>query len=225
MSTKGTRPILVTDFDGTISQTDFYQLVVDRLLPPGLPDYWAEYRAGRLTHFGALAAIFRSVQADESTWDELIHDMGVDPDLADSVATLRNAGWEIIVASAGCGWYIEKLLRRADVSLEVHTNGGRLVDGRLEMELPTGDQFFCPDVGIDKAAIVRDSLSRSRLVAFAGDGPPDVAPALLVDSRVRFARGFLAEDLAARGESFQAYKRWDDVAQALSRLRPEVDPA
>ena len=49
-----TGQVLVTDFDGTMTRRDFFQLVVERLLPPGTPDYWGEYLAGRITHFEAL---------------------------------------------------------------------------------------------------------------------------------------------------------------------------
>ena len=37
-----TRKVLVSDFDGTMTRRDFYQLVAERLLPPGTPDYWRE---------------------------------------------------------------------------------------------------------------------------------------------------------------------------------------
>ena len=43
-------PLLVTDFDGTITSVDFYQLVVGELLPPDTPPYFLDYLAGRRTH-------------------------------------------------------------------------------------------------------------------------------------------------------------------------------
>ena len=55
------RRILVSDFDGTMTRRDFYQLAVERLLPPDVPNYWAEYRAGRMTHFEALQAYFAAI--------------------------------------------------------------------------------------------------------------------------------------------------------------------
>ena len=41
--------LLVTDFDGTMTRQDFYVLAARSLLPPDMPDYWAQYRAGQLT--------------------------------------------------------------------------------------------------------------------------------------------------------------------------------
>ena len=49
-----TQRVLVTDFDGTMTKNDFYNLVVSDLLPNETPDYWVEYREGQITHFEAL---------------------------------------------------------------------------------------------------------------------------------------------------------------------------
>jgi hypothetical protein len=57
-----------------------------------------------------------------------------------------------------------------------------------------------PHVGIDKAAVVRDALTRYKKVAFAGDRPPGTEPALLVAPSLRCAHRFLAQALDTRGE-------------------------
>src|SRR4051794_34626000 len=57
--------VLVTDFDGTMTRRDFYKLAIERLLPPDTPDFWAEYRAGAITHFEALRRYFASIRSSE----------------------------------------------------------------------------------------------------------------------------------------------------------------
>lgn len=207
--------ILVSDFDGTMTRRDFFALVVERLLPPGTPDYWGEHLAGRLTHFEALRAIFGSVTAGESALLGVVGMMGLDPDLAAEVAALRSAGWRVVVASAGCDWYIRRLLAEAGVSVEVHANPGRIEGGRLIMEPPTGSRFYSPETGVDKPALVRDALAGGGPVSYAGDGPPDLAPSLLVPGRLRFARGPLADELTRLGEGFRRFGRWAEVARAV----------
>jgi len=71
-------------------------------------------------------------------------------------------------------------------------------------------------VGVDKSAVVRHALRVADTVAFAGDGPTDLQPALLVRPGLRFARGFLAEALRARGEAFQPFSRWSEIARELA---------
>jgi 2-hydroxy-3-keto-5-methylthiopentenyl-1-phosphate phosphatase len=210
--------VLVTDFDGTMTRRDFFQLVVERLLPTGTPDYWGEYLAGRLTHFEALKAIFGSVTAGESALLDVVKSMELEPDLKGEVEALRGLGWRVVVASAGCDWYISKLLAEAGVTLDVHANPGRIEGGRLIMEPPIGSPFYSKETGVDKVAIVRAAIKTARIGAFAGDGLPDLAPSLVVPGSLRFARGILAEELNKLGEEFRPYDRWADVAEALRRM-------
>jgi 2-hydroxy-3-keto-5-methylthiopentenyl-1-phosphate phosphatase len=210
-----TRKVLVSDFDGTMTRRDFYQLVAERLLPPGTPDYWREYRAGRLTHFDALNAYFAAAVPDEGALREIARDMGLDPDLRDDVRRLGASGWAVVVASAGCAWYISRLLHEAGVVLQVHANPGEVVDGRLVMELPRTSPVFSPSTGIDKPGVVRLALATHDAVAFAGDGPPDLEPALLVRPELRFATGHLAGELERLGEGFCRFERWTEVARTL----------
>ncbi len=207
--------VLVTDFDGTLTRHDFYQLVIDELLPPGTPNFWSRYVAGKVTHFEALRLTFAAASPGEATLAALADRMGLEPALADEIVALRNHGWQVVVASAGCLWYIRRLLEAAGVSLEVHANPGRIEDGHLAMSLPIDSPFYSPETGIDKSAVVRQSLQSGHPVAFAGDGPPDLAPALLVPPDLRFARGYLAAELTRRNESFRPFDRWSEVSRAL----------
>jgi 2-hydroxy-3-keto-5-methylthiopentenyl-1-phosphate phosphatase len=72
---------------------------------------------------------------------------------------------------------------------------------------------------VNKVAIVQDALKRSDCVAFAGDGRPDLRPALLVQPRLRFARGWLAEALSERGEGFYPFDRWSQIADQLQKAQ------
>lgn len=215
MTAATTGPVLVTDFDGTLTQRDFYGLVRDRLLPANTPDFWDAYRRGDLTHFEALHAYFAAARPGEEALVALIDDMGLEPRLAEGVALLEQAGWTVVVVSNGCRWYIDRALARAGVSLEVHANPGRVIEGRLEMLRPEGTRFPSPQTGVSKEAVVRSFLDAGRTTGFAGDGPPDLEPALLVAAKRRFARGHLAAALTERGETYRPYERWLDVAQAL----------
>ena len=92
------------------------------------------------------------------------------------------------MTSAGCDWYIRRLLAQAGVELEVHANPGRFVPGLgLQMEMPVGSPFLSPTLGVDKARVVRHHLEQGRTVAFAGDGFPDEEAALFVPGSLRFA--------------------------------------
>lgn len=210
--------VLVSDFDGTMTANDFYKLAVQRLLTPEDLAPWREYLAGRRTHFAALQEIFGNLRATEAQLLELVRDMAPDPALAAAVARLRAAGWRVVVASAGCDWYIRRILASLGLTaqVEVHANPGELLPGgALHMALPAASPYTCLETGVDKAAIVRSQQAAGSTVAFAGDGFADLPAALVTEPALRFARADLAQALRERGEDFQAFERWSQVAEAL----------
>src|SRR5262249_23226922 len=103
-------------------------------------------------------------------------------------------------------------------------NPGRLENGRgLVLEkLDPSSPYHSASEGVDKSAVVRDALRVADTVAFAGDGPTDLQPALLVRPGLRFARGFLAEALRARGGACARCPGWGEIerkrAEKMSRL-------
>jgi 2-hydroxy-3-keto-5-methylthiopentenyl-1-phosphate phosphatase len=207
---------LVSDFDGTITDFDVYALIAERYMPKDHPDYFSDYRAGHLTHFEAMQAYFHFAPSEPEALDRLLRDTRPDPQLAACVRRLEVSGWDLIIVSAGSSWYIERILGTAGISATVHSNPGQIVGSRgLVLRLPEESPFFSPDAGIDKAEVVRAALGRYRHVAFAGDGPPDVEPALLVAPSLRFARRYLAQALDELGEPYQPYRTWSEVVKTL----------
>lgn len=209
--------ILVSDFDGTLTNHDFFELVQARWPPESGDDPWKQYLAGELTHFEALARIFARIQATETELRQLVRSMEIAPGLAKSIDALRAAGWDVVIASAGCEWYIRQLLEQAGVTVELHANPGFFDPARgLVMRLPEGSPFLNLSTGVDKVKVVEDAIRRADRAAFAGDGPPDLAPALLVDPLRRFARRWLAEALRERAEPFQNFSEWREIADNLT---------
>lgn len=209
-------PMLISDFDGTMTRRDFYREAQARLLPPESHDYWEDFQAGRLTHFEALAHIFQCIRADEASMLAAAHAMGLEPDLPESIACLQHAGWEVVVASAGCDWYIRRLLDEQQVQVTLYANPGEFDPARgLIMTLPTDSPFFSPLTGIDKTAVVQRAIDEGHRVAFAGDGQPDLPAALLAPPSRRFARGWLAGALHAQSIPFQPFTHWTEILERL----------
>lgn len=211
-----THSVFVSDFDGTMTAHDFYRLTAEHLLPPDALTPWTEYKAGRMTHFAALQAVFDRIRAPEERVLQLLDSMQFDPDLPGRLTRLRSAGWEVVVASAGCDWYIRRIFARANVQATLHANPGEyLPGGPLRMDPPRHSPFFSPETGVDKAAIVRFHRRQGAVVAYAGDGLTDLPAALLAPPDLRFARGDLALALREKGETFRLFSRWSETADAL----------
>jgi len=210
--------VLVTDFDGTLTGRDFYQIFCERFMPSGIVEIWDRYRADEISHFEAMRRIFAGAAPGEEALLAIARETKLEPTLKSALANLRRAGWDVVVVSAGCGWYIERILRDADVELVVHTNPGSVDAGRLMLRLPTESPFFSADAGVDKAGVVRWVLESERKAAYAGDGFLDLEAALLVPPELRFARADLAAALTQRGERFHPFQRWKEIADKLCEM-------
>ena len=142
--------------------------------------------------------------------------MEIDPEIAEAVEELDRSGWSVVVASAGCDWYIRRLLSGLKGRVEVHSKPGTLRGGP-----------GAPDGAADRVPLLLrpdrreqgrhrpPGIEAGRTVAFAGDGFPDLDAAMLVPPDRRFARGDLADSLRERGEAFRPFERWSDIARAL----------
>ena len=212
-----TSGILVSDFDGTMTRFDFYDLAC-RCFPEISGDYWQRYERGEVTHFDALRMIFAGIRASNQTMEEIIASMEFDPGIPDAIASLRQEGWEVCVASAGCAWYIERIFKAYRVEVTLYANPGEYSPSTgLALRLPKDSPFFSQELGVSKLSVVRDALKRFSKVAFAGDGRPDLAPALLVPPERRFARKWLARKLHELGEEFRPFERWPEIVSILNQ--------
>lgn len=211
------KSVLISDFDGTITDDEFYALIRAQYMPPGTRDAWQEYLRGEICHFDAMAGVFANAPAESAALERLLAQMKPDPELGAGVRRLREAGWDLIVASAGSAWYIQRILQAAGVDVPVHANPGHIeAGGGLVLERPYGSPFYSQEIGIDKAAVVRDAVSRYERAAFAGDGPLDFDAAVLVPAEYRFARGMLAQVMNERGTAYRRFGRWSEIVDALS---------
>lgn len=116
--------MLISDFDGTMTKYDFYDLICKEFPDISTAGFWRQYEQGKITHFQALRLIFASIRSDEARLHKIVERMELSPKLVQDISRLEGAGWKVSVASAGCGWYIDYLLKRHGVSLLVYANPG-----------------------------------------------------------------------------------------------------
>ena len=87
---------LVSDFDGTFTRREFYELALERYLPGDITHYWKDYAAGRITHFDALAGIFREIRCTEAELRALTGEMEPDPRTPAALLEFAGAGWDVV---------------------------------------------------------------------------------------------------------------------------------
>ncbi len=209
-------PILITDFDGTFATRDFFDLIIERCDPPGAQDGWQGFLDGKLTLSEGLGAVFSSWRTDAAGADALVAALAPAPGTVEAVHALQAAGWEITIASAGCGWYIERLLAQMGLTIQVHASAGVFSpETGLLMRPDPADRYHHPQTGIDKPVVVRDALERDPIVAYAGDSTTDRAGAMLVAPERRFVTGWLQKGFAREGVPHVAFEAWPEIAEHL----------
>jgi 2,3-diketo-5-methylthio-1-phosphopentane phosphatase len=209
--------VFVTDFDGTMTAVDFFDVVLNHADLNAMPDYWGQCVAGQLTHVEALHGIFQHAPRDLAVLQSYLAETQLDADTAAAIDRLKSHGWDLVVVSAGSAWYIEQLLSAVRDRVRIIANpGGYSPETGLTMTWPPVESpWYSRHFGVDKAAIVRRLQERGATVAFAGDGRPDAAAARLVPAELRFARAWLAETLQREGLEFRKFARWSEIAAAL----------
>jgi 2-hydroxy-3-keto-5-methylthiopentenyl-1-phosphate phosphatase len=208
--------ILLTDFDGTFCTRDFFELAVRPYLDPASPDYWSQYSAGRISHFEALSGFFAHIRCTAAGMEDVLHALAPVPATVDAIQALRAQGWDVWIVSNGCEWYIRGVLDILGIDARVIASPGHFVPGAgLRMSPPVDSEFFNPAYGIEKLRVFESARREFRTVAFAGNGPPDLASALAAEPGLRFARTWLATELRRRGEPFHLFHSWHEIAHHL----------
>jgi len=208
--------LLVTDFDGTMTERDFYQIALERFTPSETQYVWQRYKQKELTLFETLQGIFSAIKAPQAEVIAALDDLRIDPGAAAAIQRLRAGGWEVVIVSAGCDWYIQRVLAKAGIQVTVHANPGEYAESSgIEMRVPSGSPYLSSFAGIDKAAIVREALENYRDVAFAGNSAPDLEAARLVNDNRRFARSQLADLLDEEHRPYRRFQQWSGIAEML----------
>lgn len=93
--------ILITDFDGTMTERDFYELAAGEFLRHDTHDYWTFYNLGTISHYEAMARIYGELRYREEELVALLPRMEPDPQIPAAISGLREAGWDVVVVSNG----------------------------------------------------------------------------------------------------------------------------
>lgn len=205
--------VLVIDFDGTITDEDFFAYLKEAFLEEDALEPWQLYLNGELSHFNALKNIFGTLRVSENELQNLINTVKVDPEVYPLFELCHNLNMPIYIASAGCNYYINKLIGE-----EINKYGITLItnpssysqSGGLKMDMPSEDDlFYHPDTGISKRKVVEILQEQDYRVIFAGDGPPDIEPARIAD--VVFARKMLLEKCLQENIKTETFNSCADI--------------
>ena len=209
---------IISDFDGTVSRRDvghhfFGTFVARRREWLALLDEW---RLGLISSKECLEKELSLVRADRDDLDGFVDREGLDPYFNDFVDFSEQRGCELLIASDGLDYYIDRLLSRSGLGhLGVRAN--RLVcDGpRLAaIEFPYHDAMNCTRCGNCKRWHLEELRRAGFAVVYVGNGYSDRCPAEHAD--LVFAKGELIDHCRERRLEYVAFENFRDVERVLT---------
>jgi 2,3-diketo-5-methylthio-1-phosphopentane phosphatase len=113
---------VLLDFDGTISETDTTDLLLERFAEPAWHDIEEEWKAGRIGSRECMVRQIDLVRATPAEMDAFIGTIRIDPAFGGFVQRFRQLGHNLVVVSDGLDRTIRTVLDRADIDLPYFAN-------------------------------------------------------------------------------------------------------
>lgn len=216
----GQKIAFVSDFDGTITDDDFFNYAAKSFLSESSLEPWRRFKRGEETHFNALNEMFSKIRVSEDELKTFMDKIPIDPGFGEACKICEEKKFPLYICSAGCDFYINYLIggliKKYDITL-ITNHGVFSPETGLVMYKPSEDSPYRDDkTGISKAAVVNKLLREGYEVVYAGDGIPDYEAAW--SANVVFARGALLEKCREAGVSVHSFKNFADINAYLKEL-------
>ncbi len=185
-----TKTLVQCDFDGTITEEDEAFILLDAFADGNWRQVLDEYKDGKISVGAFNSRAFAMVKADEQTMLELVQrTQHVRPGFTDLVSHCRQKGFRLVIVSNGLDFYIEAILKRLGVDVEVFAAKTRFNPVGITVQYVGPDGKVLDDSF--KEAYTKAFLSEGYRVMYVGNGPSDM-PAARLAHRI-FATGGLLE--------------------------------
>lgn len=204
----------VSDFDGTISNQDFYWIVIEKYFPEGR-ELFKKWKDAEILDIDFLQTVFSSIHQKEEKIIEDILSIPIDPYVPDFVKSVQKNHGDFYVLSAGTDYYIYHLLQKFDITyVKVFSNEGFFKDNNVHLKIDVEHPHYSKRYGIDKSKIIKQLLEQYDEVYFIGDSEPDSHPAAFATTT--FAKNGLQDILKEKNIPFVGVETFKEVQEFLT---------
>jgi 2-hydroxy-3-keto-5-methylthiopentenyl-1-phosphate phosphatase len=215
-------PILFVDFDGTVSNRD----VIDAVLEEFADDRWLEIEekwvSGKIGSRECLQKQFALLRAAPDKLNDFIDSLEIDEGFVPLLKVCRDANVPVHIVSDGFDYYIRRLLNKSIDCASLLGNIGiwanRLApvgENQWRTEFPYYRRLCADGCATCKPEVMRRHNTFASPAIFIGDGLSDRFAAQTAD--IVFAKKKLADFCAQNGIRFSAYANLKQVAESLDQ--------
>jgi 2,3-diketo-5-methylthio-1-phosphopentane phosphatase len=216
-------PMLFLDFDGTISERDAIDALLEAFAAPEWLMIEAEWQAGRIGSRVCLGAQMALVRATPTEVNALLDAITVDRGFADLLDTCAAHRVPVHIVSDGLDYCIRRILAnagprvvRAAAHIPVYSSRLKPAGAGWRIEFPDFAGACAHGCATCKPAVMRRLNPTGARAVFVGDGLSDRYAAECAD--LVFAKGKLADYCRARGLAHVRYADLGRVAAYLEAL-------
>lgn len=206
--------VFVSDFDGTLTDKDFYQIIIDEYFKEEGMKLYKAWKNNEYKDIDFLGTIYKAINRNEQEILEDIFNIPLDVYAKEFIAKVKYSGGDFVVLSAGTSYYINKLLENKEIAgVEVISNEGYYENKGICLKVDTESPHYSEVYGVDKEKVVKSFKDTYEKVYFAGDSAPDLKAAMLAD--ITFAKGKLQDLLRNVDCSFIPIENFKQIQEYL----------
>jgi 2-hydroxy-3-keto-5-methylthiopentenyl-1-phosphate phosphatase len=206
----------VSDFDGTLTQRDFYHIVIDKYFKDWGRKFYTDWKSTKKINTEFLNKIFGALdKSEEDIFDE-IGLIPLDEHAEDFINRIKSIGGDFYILSAGTSYYIDILLSQRKIEgVQVISMKGIYKNRGIEILPDKKSPYFSEVFGLDKQKVIEELKKDYEKVFFAGDSEPDLEAARGAD--IAFAKSELKELLAKGNKKFVTFENYKEIDKYLVR--------
>lgn len=210
----------VSDFDGTITNKDFYWEIIEQCYPEGTLLY-ERWKANEIKDIDFLTQVFQSVNMEEDVLIRMIHSMEIDSYVPEFIHQVQQNEGDFYILSAGTDYYINHFLQQHHIkNVDVFSNQGYFHDNNIHLKIDPSIPFYSKKYGIDKAKVIQSLKQWYDVIYFIGDSEPDVHAARHAD--VTFAKDALQSMLREKEMPFYPVESFKQVREYVKEMKQDV---
>ena len=207
----------VSDFDGTLTDKDFYWIIIDKYLKESGKELYRQWKEKKMPDVEFLGAVFESINRTEPEILDDILSIPFDKYAKEFIEKIKKAGGDFIILSAGTSYYIEILLQHEKIDgITIISNKGIYKNRGVFMLPDKASPYYSEIYGVDKALVVKELKNKYEEIFYAGDSAPDFKASLLADTV--FAKSKLQDMLKEEGHPFIGFNNFSQVENYLTKI-------